>query len=106
MADLIRVEHGVALLDAVAAENIAVFERMIKDAKQKEDILRAAILKEMEQKGILKIDIEDLLTINYVAATDRETFDSKAFKKDHADLYDSYVSISPVKPSIRIKVKQ
>ena len=58
----------------------------------------------MEQNGVVKIDTDEVL-INYVASSNRETFDSKAFKDDFPDLYDNYVKISAVKPSVRIKVK-
>ena len=58
----------------------------------------------MESKGIIKVETEEI-TISYIAPTDRETFDSKRFKADHADLFDEYVKMSPVKSSVRIKVK-
>lgn len=61
-------------------------------------------MEEMEAKNFIKIDT-DVMTITYVAPTDREKFDSKKFREDHADLYDEYVSMIPVKSSIRIKVK-
>ena len=61
-------------------------------------------MEEMEAKNFIKIDT-DVMTITYVAPTDREKFDSKRFREEHADLYDEYVSMIPVKSSIRIKVK-
>ena len=61
-------------------------------------------MREMEQKGVVKLD-NDVVTITYIAPTDRETFDSKKFKEEQPDMYDEYVKISPVKASVRIKVK-
>lgn len=58
----------------------------------------------MEQNGVVKIDTDEVL-INYIPSTIRETFDSKAFEDDFPDLYDHYVKMSKVKPSVRIKVK-
>jgi hypothetical protein len=58
----------------------------------------------MEAKGIIGIDTDEL-KITYIAPTDREKFDSKQFRSDHSELYDEYVSMIPVKSSIRIKVK-
>ena len=58
----------------------------------------------MEENQVIKLETPDLL-ISYVASTDRETFDSKTFKADQQDLYDEYVKMSPVKASIRIKLK-
>ena len=102
--ELIKIENEVAILDPLVSEQIADFERKIKLIKEEEDKLKDAILKEMEDNQIIKLDTPDLL-ISYVASSDRETFDSKTFKADHQDLYDEYVKMTPVKPSIRIKVK-
>jgi hypothetical protein len=101
---LINIENNVALLNADISKQIAEFEKTIKEIKEKEDNLKQAILDEMESKGIVKIDTDDL-TINYIASGDRETFDSKTFREDHADLYDEYIKFTPVKSSIRIKLK-
>ena len=102
--ELIRIENGLNILEEETSKKIAEFERQLKDIKAKEDELKQAILEEMEAKSIIKIDTEDI-TISYVAPSDRETFDSKAFKENHQELYDEYVKMSPVKSSIRIKVK-
>jgi len=102
--ELITVSQGVALLDAQTAVRIAEFERKMKEIKEAEDELKAAILEEMEEKNILKIQTDEM-TISFVAGTERETLDSKQLKADHPDLYDSYIKLTPVKPSIRIKLK-
>ena len=104
MNDLITIKDGNALLDVETSAKIAEFERKMKEIKEAEDALKQGILKEMEQKGILKVETEEM-TIYYVAPTDRETFDSKRFKFDHPDMFDEYVKMSPVKASVRIKVK-
>ena len=103
--ELIKIENEVAILDTIVSQQIADFERKIKLIKEEEDKLKEAIQKEMEDNQIIKLDTPDIL-ISYVASSDRETFDSKTFKADHGDLYDEYVKMTPVKPSIRIKVKQ
>ena len=102
--ELIRVENEIAILDPLVSERVADFERKIKLLKEEEDKLKEEILKEMEKNQILKIDTPDIL-ISYIAPTDRETFDSKTFRVNHGDLYDEYVKMTPVKSSIRIKVK-
>ena len=104
MNSLITYENGNAILNAKTASEIAVFEGLIKDIKEKEEALKQAILDEMEEKSIIRIDTGDLL-ISYVAASDREVFDTKQFRADHANLYDEYVKMQPVKSSIRIKVR-
>lgn len=104
MNDLIKMENGTALLNPEIASNIAEIEKKMKALKEVEDELKKSILAEMESKNIIKLETDEI-TISYIASTDRETFDSKAFKADHADLFDEYVKISPVKASVRIKVK-
>ena len=104
MNDLITIKDGNALLDVETSAKIAEFERKMKEIKEAEDALKQGILKEMEQKGILKVETEEM-TISYIAPTDRETFDSKRFKFDHPDMFDEYVKLSPVKASVRIKIK-
>ena len=58
----------------------------------------------MEEKNIIKLETNELI-ITYVAETYRESFDSKTLKAEDEELYNKYVQISPVKSSVRIKVK-
>lgn len=104
MADLIVVQNGLAILDPETAVAIADFERQAQLIKKKEDALKEAILKEMQGKNLLKLETPEL-SITYIAPTDRETFDGKAFRADNPALYDEYVKISPVKASVRLKLK-
>lgn len=101
--ELITVSADTALLQPEISKKIADFERQIKEIKQAEDELKSKILEEMERKGLLKVKTDDL-AITYVAPADRESFDLKKFREDHADLYDEYIKMTPVKASIRIKV--
>ena len=102
--ELIKIENETAILNLETSKQIAEFERSIKEIKEKEDELKQLILEEMESKELLGIETDDL-KISYVAPTDRETFDSKRFREDYSSLYDDYVKLTPVKSSIRIKVK-
>lgn len=102
--EYLTVYEGELVLSEEVSKTIADLERMASEIKKKQDEMKKAILEEMEAKNVVKLD-NDILTITYIATTDRETFDSKKFKTDNPDLYDEYVKISPVKPSVRIKVK-
>lgn len=102
--DLITIKDETAILDRETATKIAEFEQMAKEIKAKEDELKKAILKEMESKQLIKLDTDNL-TITYIAPTERESLDSKTLCEELPDIYDAYVKISPVKPSIRIKLK-
>lgn len=105
MNSLITYKGEMPLLDAETASKLVEFERMIKSIKEQEDALRAAILASMEESGIIKLTADDL-TINYISATDKEVFNAKQFREDNPDLYDEYVTMRPVKASIRITVKE
>ena len=106
MNEIIRMENGISVLDAETSGKIAEFERQLKAIKQQEDELKQAILEEMESKGIIKVEDEVAgISITYVAESYRETFDSKLFKQEHPEVYDEFIRMSPVKASIRIKVK-
>ncbi len=102
--ELIKVENEIGILDTEVSKKVAEFEKAIKEIKEKEEKLKQNILSEMESKNILKLETDDL-TITYIAPAERETFDSKKFREENSDLYDEYVKFSPVKSSIRVKVK-
>lgn len=104
MNELITLQNGNAVLNAETASKIAEFERQMKVIKEQEETLKQAILDEMEAKGIIKIDSDELL-ISYVFASDREVFDTKAFKQAHLDMYDEFVKMTPVKAQVRIKLR-
>ena len=103
--ELVRRSDGTFALDAATLLKIAAFERMAKEVKEGYDKLKAAILAEMERQEIIKIETDEVL-ISYIAPTDRESFDAKQLRKDDPDLYDRYVKMTPVKSSVRIKVKE
>lgn len=105
MNDLIVRSGEMFVLDPDTASRIAFFERKTKEIKAKEDEIKALILSEMERKGIIKIDTEDI-TITRVLETTRESFDTKKFKVDYPLMYDEYCYQSPVKSSVRIKLKE
>lgn len=92
------------LLTPAVQNQIVEFEKQAKAVKEAQEKLKEAILKEMEEKGIIKLDSEEL-TITYIAPTYSEKFDSKALKADNEELYNKYIKLSKVKSSVRIKVK-
>ena len=101
--EIIKVENGY-VLDKQSLDQIKEVEKLAKSLKAKQDAIKAELLKVMEDNNIIKFENEDLL-INYIAPTQRETFDSKQLTADNPDLYDLYVKLSPVKASVRIKLK-
>ena len=105
MDNLIIIEQNTALLNPEVASQLAEFERVANEIKDKQKKLKDKILAEMEERGILKIETDEL-TITYIAESSRETFDGKAFRKDNPDLYDEYVKIGTVSASVRMKLKE
>ena len=103
--ELIKLDNGTALLDPQISVQIAAFERQMKHLKAQEEELKKAILDEMESKNILSIKTDEI-QITYIAPGYRESFDSKRFKKDKPETYDEYVKVSPIKASVRVKVRE
>lgn len=102
--ELIKIENDLVVLDESVSKQIAEFEKQIKELKEQEEEIKQAILEQMELNDVIKLETDEL-AITYVASTERETFDSKSLRQDHPQLYDAYIKMTPVKSSIRIKVK-
>ena len=104
MTELVRIKDGVALLDPFTDQSIAEFERQAKRIKNMQDALKASILREMQEKGIVKIDTDEI-TLTYIAPTMSESLDSKLLKRELPDIYDHYVRLVPRSESLRVKIK-
>ena len=104
MNNLIVLQDDKYVLEPNTSITIADLEIKIKELTAKRDELKKIILNEMEEKNLLGVE-SDYITISYTGPYDREDFKKEDFKKDHKDLYDEYVKMTPVKSSIRIKVK-
>lgn len=98
-----RKDSDVALSEEVC-EKIVSLEKQAKEIKKQQDSMKKEILDAMQKYGVLKLDNE-FLKIAFIPEHDAEKFDSKTFKEENPDIYDSYVKLSKVKPSIRITVK-
>ena len=106
MNALIVVENGISLINEKEANEIMNLKILKEQIDKKLKDKTEQILEEMENKGILKVSNEIVgLEVTYIAPSDRESFDSKKLREDNPDLYDEYVKMSPVKSSIRIKLK-
>ena len=104
MNDLIvKREDNYQLTDVIISE-LRLIDEEEKELKEKKEKIREILLKEMEDKNILKLENENI-SITYKAPTERETFRTAKFKKDLPDLYDTYVEFTPVKSSLLIKIK-
>ena len=104
MDELIIVENHEGRLVPQTNNQLIMLENQIKQLTELRDKIRNLIKEEMEDKDLYKIE-NDELSITYIEETERDTFDSKAFRKDHPDVYKKYVKTSKVASSVRIKVK-
>ena len=100
---IVKKEDNYQLTDVIISE-LRLIDEEEKELKEKKEKIREILLKEMEDKGIIKISDENI-SITYKAPTEKETFRTKDFKKDLPDLYDTYVEFTPVKSSLVIKIK-
>lgn len=104
MTNIIEIKDSDVMLPKEVCEKIVSLEKQAKEIKKQQDSMKAEILDAMQKYGVLKLDNE-FLKIALVPEHDAERFDSKTFKYENPDIYDSYVKLSKVKPSIRITVK-
>lgn len=100
---IVKKEDNYQLTDMIISE-LRLIDEEEKELKEKKEKIREILLKEMEDKNILKLENENI-SITYKAPTERETFRTAKFKKDLPDLYDTYVEFTPVKSSLVIKIK-
>lgn len=104
MNNIIERKDSDITISEEVCEKIVSLEKQAKEIKRQQDSMKAEILDAMQKYGVLKLDNE-FLKIAFVPEHDAERFDSKTFKDENPDVYDMYVRISKVKPSIRITVK-
>ena len=100
---IVKKEDNYQLADTIVSE-LKLIDEQEKKLKETKEKIREILLKEMEEKNILKLNNENI-SITYIAPTERETFRTAKLKKDLPDLYDAYVEFTPVKSSLLIKIK-
>ena len=103
--DIVKYDNGTYGLQKETINTIVEIEKELKKLKNLKDNYTSKLLEQMASQDIIKIDLPEL-AITRVEETTKETFDSKTFREEHSDLYDEYVKIGLVKPSLRIKVKE
>lgn len=95
-----------ATLQTIPLDNQIAFMGLVhqmNDIENKIKEVKEAILKEMEDRGLSKVEIGNV-TITYKQPTTRVSIDTKKLKED--GLYDKYSKISNVKGSISIKLEE
>ena len=104
MKDLVVLENGEYSLVNDTINTIITIENEMAKLKEMQDNYKKALLEQMEENNVLKIDVPEL-TITRTLPTQRETLDTKLLREEKPDVYDEYVKFSEVKGSLRIKIK-
>ena len=102
----VKINFNTSTLQTIPKEtqiDFCAYMKQMKAIEEKTKEIKEAILKEMEERGISKIDLGDI-TITYKAPTTKKSIDSAKLKED--GLYDKYIKTSNMKSSIMIKVKE
>ncbi len=105
--DNLVVIDGELQLASDVKKTIFSIEKEIKNLKELQDKYKKALLKEIEDRGMVNCNIKnELFTLIYKGASTRETLDSKRLKEDMPEIYDEYVKISNVSSSISVRLKE
>ena len=107
MSNLVLLDNGEYDVELDVKNTIFAIEKEIKRLKEMQDTYKKALIKEIEERGIINCSIKnDLFTLSYKGATTRETLDSKALKNELPDIYDTYCKISNVSSSVSVRLKE
>jgi len=85
-------------------ERLAEITKLQNALKAEADSLKAEILEQMVKTDEKKLDSEHL-SVTYVAATQKSTFDSKKFQESHPRMYKDFLKTSKVSESLRVSLK-
>lgn len=88
---------------ADAEDEVARLETTIKELTEKSKTLKASLYELMEQHNV-KSFTGAKVKLTRVLPTESESFDTKTFKAEHADLYAQYVKKTPKSGSLRITI--
>jgi hypothetical protein len=101
---LIVPQAGEVTLNPDIENAIIEHAEAVKHAKEEYDAFMERVQQAMEAEGLIKLETPRV-RINYIAESDRETFQGKKFREDFPQLYDDYCTLTRVKASIRVKIK-
>ena len=77
----------------------------VNKIESKEQELKDAILKAMEENGMTQLDT-DLIKITYMAESTRTSLDTKAIKEKYPEIYNDNLKETKVKSQLRITLKE
>lgn len=95
---------NIMAIQAQIVQATVQFQEELQEYQKRDTELRAAIVEGMEQSGTKSFE-NDFVKLTYIAPTQRVGVDLDRMKFEHPDLAEKYKKITPVKSSVRIKVK-
>lgn len=104
MNEIIKMEDGNAVMSLEFMAHMLDVKDQLKKLKEIDDANNEMLLEAMEKHHLIKFE-NDAIVVNYIAPTDRETFNTKKFKEEFPAVYDAYCTMKPVKASVRVKAK-
>lgn len=103
--DIRKYYGGLPAMIADAEEQIVFLEADIKKRTAEYNKLKEGLLSLMQQYGVKKYSGSKVM-LTVTPSGSRTSFDTAAFKHDHAELYESYKTTIETKPSLRITIKK
>jgi len=99
-----RKEELPAIVSDTEAKLLAQLERTMKENKAKLDEIHKNIMERMMAAGMNSVDTE-YVKVTITPETTTKKFDTTKFKKEHADLYNEYMTEGKRAASIRITTR-
>ncbi|MBO4550236.1 MAG: hypothetical protein J5733_05845 [Bacteroidaceae bacterium] len=81
--------------------SLYVLGKRIKELTEEYEAIKSEVLSKMVENKDKSFDTGRVL-ITYVAPSERESFDSKKFKSENAELYSKYTKVSQTKESLKL----
>lgn len=85
-------------------ETLCAIGARIKTLQEEYDRIKGEVLAKMIENGDKSFDTGKLL-VTVIAASVRQSFDSKTFKKDHPEEYDKYIKESRTSESLKLTIR-
>lgn len=102
MSKLVVLKKDELSLPPVVEKALKKHREQLLKAQLYEEELREAIYEAMDAHGI-KTWTNEMFTATLRDPSTRKSFDTTRFKKEHPDMYDEYIKVSPVKGGLRLE---
>ncbi len=103
--EIIEYDGHFAKLAKAAEQELIRLELEKKEIVRQHEEIRKKILAAMEENGIYKFET-DAISIAYIPAGARTTFDQESLAVELPDLYAQYLHDTPTKASVRITARK